>query len=114
MGREITLNKENLIEKIKDNKAAHIADYHEGIKSYKVEAKKQLEKQLKELADGSISVRIDLITPVNKSDEYDKVLSMFEWEESDSVVLSESEFKHYVLDEAPFAINAKFLNSSYR
>lgn len=114
MGREIKLKKKDLIEKIKENKENHIRDYHEAVESYKLEAKKQLDAQLKALENGSLQIEIKLVTPQNKSDEYDKIIAMFDWEVEDFVVLSQSEFNHYVLDEAPFAINAKFLNSTYK
>lgn len=114
MGREIKVNKLELIRKIKENKENHIKDYHEAVENYKIQAKKQLDAQLKALEEGSLEIEIKLVTPQNKTDEYDKIISMFDWEHEDFVTLSQSEFNHYVLDEAPFAMQAKFLNSTYR
>ena len=112
--REITITKADLITKIKENKANHIKDYDQAVIDYKKEAKLQLETQLEELAEGSLRIRVDLITPVNKADEYDKIIKMFEWEIKDEVVLDQSEFNEYVLDETSFAIAAGLSNSAYR
>ena len=112
--RTIKLKKSDLISKIKSNKEAHIADYQEAVIAYKKEAEKQLKEQLEALINGNLEIRLNLISPANKSEEYDKIISMFEWETRDEVELTQEEFKEYVLDEAKFAIHSKFLNSTYR
>lgn len=112
-GREITVKKSNLIAKIKENKENHIVEYERAVEAYKREAKRQLEAQMKALKNGSLSVKVNLVAPVNKTEEYDKIASMFEWEQADIVILSQGEFNEYVLDETSFAREAKMLNSTY-
>lgn len=111
--REITVSKANLISKIKEHKENHQSEYVKAVEAYRNEAKKQLDNQLKALKNGSLAIRVNLVAPSNKSDEYDKIISMFEWEENDSVTLSQNEFNEYVLDETSFAREAKMMNSSY-
>ena len=111
--REVTVNKANLIQKIKENKANHEVEYLKAVEAYKVEAEKQLKQQLEALAQGSLSIRVNLVAPSNKSDEYDKIIQIFEWDITDEVTLSQSEFNEYVLDETSFAREAKMLNSTY-
>lgn len=111
--REITVDKANLIDKIKSNKENHLAEYEKAVGAYKVEAKRQLEAQLKALKNGSLSVKVNLVAPSDKTEEYDKLISMFEWEKAVEVVLSQGEFNEYVLDETSFAREAKMLNSTY-
>lgn len=111
--REITVNKQKLIDKIKENKENHIVEYGKAVEAYKKEAKRQLDEQLKKLSDGSLTLRLNLVTPSNKAEEYDKILSMFSWEENDIVKLSQGEFNQYILDETDFAISAKIQNSTY-
>ena len=111
--RQIEVKKEDLISKIKANKENHIKEYNEAVEAYKIEAKKQLKNQLKELANGSLSVKVQLTSPVNQAEEYDKLITMFGWEIKDEVVLSQGEFNEYVLDETSFSIQAKFANSFY-
>lgn len=106
MGRKITVIKANLLDNIKD--------YHEAVTAFKIEAERQLTEQLTSVSEGSLKVSINLVTPINKSEEYDKLIKMFEWDESETVELTDTEFNHYILDEVPFAVQAKFLNSTYR
>lgn len=111
--RMITVDKNQLIEKIKENKAKHIEDYNKAVEAYKIEAKKELKEQAKRLEKGSLNIKVLLVSPVNKSEEYDKILQMFEWEQADIVELSQGEFNEYVLDETQFSIQSKMINSTY-
>ena len=112
--RQITVDKAKLIEKIKENKAKHIQEYEEAVIAYKKKADELLNKAALDLAAGKMDIRINLVTPVNESAEYDKLVDMFTWEVEEKVVLSQGEFNEYVFDETPFAVQAKMLNSSYR
>jgi hypothetical protein len=47
--REITVNKSDLINKIKEHKANHEVEYVKAVEAYKVEAKRQLNLQTKAL-----------------------------------------------------------------
>lgn len=111
--RMILVDKKQLIEKIKENKLNHIAEYHEAVDAYKKEAQRQLSEQAKKLKKGALNINIHLVTPVNKSDEYDKILATFEWELNETVELSQGEFNEYVLDELQFSQHAKMINSTY-
>jgi hypothetical protein len=112
--REITIKKADLIAKVKQNKAAHIKAFEQAVIDYKKEAALQLETQTKELGTGSLKIHVNLITPINSEAEYDKIVSMFEWEIKDEVVLDQSEFNEYVLGATQFAIMAELSNSAYR
>lgn len=111
--RKINVNKDNLIVKIKENKAKHIEEYEKAVVAYKEEALKQLAKQTKRVEEGALNAQLDLITPVNNEENYDAILAMFRWEENDVVELDQNEFKEYVLDETDFAITAKMSNTAY-
>jgi hypothetical protein len=111
--RTVTINKAKLIAKIKANKEAHVEEYKEAVKAYITEANKQLEKAKKELDNGSLSIHIQLTTPINRAEEYDKVIEMFNWEVKDEIELSQHEFNEYVHDDNDMSRNAKFANSYY-
>lgn len=111
--RTIEVSKEELIKTIKENKDRHIIEYDEAVKAYREEAKKQLNEQKRALAKGNLHIRVNLVTPINKSDEYDKLVKMFEWEINKTVILSQGEFNEYVLDETDFAVAARASNSMY-
>ena len=111
--RTIKVKKDDLIEKIKENKANHIEEYEKAVKAYKLEALEQLEKLTNEVNDGVLGIKLDLVTPVDNSENYDDILEMFEWEIADEVELSQDEFRQYVQDENDFATQAKFSNTFY-
>jgi len=111
--RTITVNKQKLMDKIKENKENHIVEYEKAVAAYKKEALKQLEKQINAVNNGSLEARLNLITPIDNRTNYDKILDMFEWEEEELVTLEQSEFNEYVQDETEFARQAKFSNMSY-
>lgn len=111
--RKITVNKDELIETIKENKENHVVAYQKAVKAYKIEAKRRLSEQLKDLKSGSLKIHVSLVAPENKTEDYDKLIKMFEWEVNDVVELSLAEFNEYVHDETDFSMAAKFANSTY-
>ena len=111
--RTILLKKEDLIEKIKENKEIHVKEFEEAVVAYKEEALKQLGRQTEKVKEGCLEAKLDLITPVNNAENYDKILQMFEWDVRDEVELSQNEFLEYVQDETEFAVAAKFSNTYY-
>jgi len=112
--RTIKVNKAELIAKINENKEKHILDYAEAVVAYKTEALEQLVKLVEKVENGSTQIELDLRSPVNNSDNYDKIIEMFKWEVAEEVELSQAEFREYVQDEAPFAISARTLNALYK
>ena len=111
--RKITVKKEDLIEQIVANKVKHIELYNKAVIAYKKEALEQLEKLTKEVNDGVLDIKLDLVTPIDNSDDYDAIIEMFVWEVKDEVELTQNEFKEYVQDKTQFAEEAMFSNTLY-
>jgi hypothetical protein len=107
------IKKNNLIEKIIANKEEHIKEYNAAVEAYKKEAVKQLKLAAKELKGGSLKIKLQLVTPVNNAEEYDKVVEMFQWEVNDEIELTQKEFNEYVHDDNDSSRSAKFSNSTY-
>lgn len=112
--RTILLKRTNLMAKIKENKEAHIKDYEEAVIAYRKEAAEQLENQRKALEEGKLDIKLNLVEPVNKAEEYDKTWEMFDWEIKEDIELSQQEFREYVQDEAPSTIHSKVMNATYK
>jgi hypothetical protein len=112
--RTIKVKKSDLIAKIKENKKNHVVEYKQAVIAYKKEAIKQLKDLTERAKGGEMNLQLKLVTPVDSSKNYDKILSMFEWEVEDIVELDQQEFNEYVNDETAFAVHAKVLNSTYR
>ena len=84
--RIIKVKKAELIAKILENKAQHIESYGKAVIAYKKEALKQLADITKKVEAGDMKVRLNLTTPVDNSENYDKIIEMFKWEVEDIVV----------------------------
>lgn len=113
--RVILVDKAKLIEQIKANKIKHKKEYEEAVIAYREEAKKQLEDRLVQLAAGDLKLKvISLTSPVDNSEEYDKLVQVFEWEIKDQVELSQGEFNEYIFDETPFAKMSRASNTMYK
>lgn len=111
--RTIKVDKNKLIEKIKENKKVHIEAYEKALIAYKAEALIQLSLLIKKAEQGDTKLNLHLTTPINNSENYDKIVEMFEWEVEDFVELEQQEFNEYVQDETDFARIAKLSNSAY-
>ena len=111
--RTIKVKKRELIERINENKEAHIKEFEAAKIAYKAEALRQIEEAREKIEAGELGVVLNLVTPVNVAQEYSQKAEMFEWEIEDEVELSQDEFKDYVQDDFQFARNAKMMNMSY-
>ena len=111
--RTIKVNKQELIDKIKDNKENHIKEYKQAVIDYKKEASLQLLDLKKKLNKGEMDLYMSITTPVDSSENYDKIALMFEMDVDDIVELSQGEFNEYIHDETSFAIQARLSNSTY-
>jgi len=111
--RTVKVNKAKLIEKIKENKEAHIIAYAKAIEAYKKEALKQLSELTIKAENGETNLWLSLTTPIDNAKSYDKILDIFEWELDDVVELEQREFNEYILDETESARQAMVSNSMY-
>ena len=111
--RTIQVEKTDLIAKIKENKENHIKEYAKAVDAYREEALRQLRTQLERVEEGALDAKLDLITPIDNSENYDSILEMFEWEVKDVVELEQDEFKEYVQDKTDFAVRAQMSNTAY-
>lgn len=112
-GRTITVKKADLIIILRKNKENHIKEYAEAVEAYKKEAAKQLKEQLKNLEEGGLNIKLNLIKPINSEENYDSIIQMFEWEVNKEVELTQDEFKEYVQDKTDFSTRAKLANYTY-
>jgi len=111
--RQITVNKAKLIAKIKENKEAHIKAYAKAVIAYKREALAKLAELTKKAKSGDMLLQLQLTTPIDNRDNYDKIVAMFDWDVNEEVTLEQSEFNEYVQDETEFARHARMSNAVY-
>lgn len=111
--RTIKVKKKDLIVKIKENKKNHVKEFEKAKDAYREEALRQLRTQLERVEEGALNAKLDLITPVDNSENYDRIIEMFEWEVKDVVKLEQDEFQEYVQDTTDFAVKARMSNTAY-
>lgn len=101
---EQSFNKEKLLVKLKENRDEHKRIYLEAVEGYRNSVAYWLEKQRKQLdkvEDANLST-LDLLfrerLPTHHLNAYDNAISMLEWSEDESVVLTLEDFDRYVRD----------------
>jgi hypothetical protein len=118
--RKTKVRRLEVLEKIRANRARHVADYREAFDQYKIEVertaqqlRRKLDDHLSELIkrvtaanikDGPVPVSLPLLTfnlPVPESHErdYDQAIMMLEMEVEDTVELESDQFACFVMDD---------------
>ncbi len=111
--RNITVEKSKVLEHLKKNKEAHILEYAQAVVDYKDEALFQLKALTKDAKQGSLDIDLNLTTPIDNTEKYDKLITALEWEIDDTITLSQGEFNEYVHDEFNWAVHSKMSNMAY-
>ena len=100
MMQEITVNKDELLTKLTENRDNHRAVFEAAIEGYRAQALSQLESLIDELKAGrSPKIKIVLPLPADHTKDYDRVIQMVKMHTGSSFRLSEYDFSSYVMDE---------------
>jgi hypothetical protein len=120
--RTITVNREDLLSRLRDNKIAHAAEYAVSMKGWQVEVREALEEVAAEctrlLTSGNFARTTDAVferpeKPQDWSGEYTKAIRMFEVEVDKTIELEGDEINAYIHDEWTWSNHAKHLNRGY-
>ena len=111
--RVIKVIKADLIIQIEENKAKHIKEYAQAVINYKLEAAEQVSNLQVKNGDGGLNLRLELTSPVDNSENYDKIAEMFKWEIDTEIELTQDEFNEYVQDDNSYSRNANVSNTFY-
>lgn len=111
--KTVKINKSALLEAIKKNRSKHENDVIIAIEAYKKEAFMQYEAAIILLKNTGKVSRIILQEPVDKRDDYDRVLKMLEMSADVVIELDNHEFDQYVMDNWEWKNHASFANSTY-
>jgi hypothetical protein len=89
-----------LIAKLKENKAKHLAVYEEAVKQYRIQLIATLVAKLEAAKVGKkVKHDIDLNIPVKYDEEYDNAIAMLEDTKDTTVVLSHTLYSQLVRDQ---------------
>lgn len=141
--RTVTVNRKNLLEKLRENRDKHQREYRESLEGYRALAQERLvrlrEKALRDVEENFdlIATKLekfdpededrrlgDMVTllqsmsfslkvPQDHTRSYDVAIEMAEWEVNETVELMQSQFQCFVLDDWEWQQEFKQLNKTY-
>ncbi len=98
---QVRMTRESLVEKLTQNRKDHIEFYTEAKNKYVAELKELMEEaliQLNETNELDLKAVQSLVIPQTYVEQYDEAISMLEHTVENEIVLSEIEFRNYVMD----------------
>lgn len=111
---KITVDKDDLLAKVKSNREKHREIFLEALEGYRADALDVLDRQVRDLRDGKTPrIQIILDRPEDHTRDYDRVISMLEMHKSDEFVLTETDFAQYALDDWSWKRQWALSNSGY-
>lgn len=115
--RMITVKKEKLLEAIYKNRETHKREYLEALAGYKATMIDKLHENLTRLentpGDEEFELNIGIHRPSHNLDDYDRYITMFEWEVDKEIDLSETEFRNLIQDEWHWTNSFKSIHNLY-
>jgi hypothetical protein len=110
--KEITVPKDDLLAKLKQNRDDHRAIFEEALAGYQAESEAELQQQLDLLRAGKRrDIRIVKVVPRDHASDYNRAIAMIEMALGDTITLSERDFAQYVMDD--WGWQGEFLSNSY-
>lgn len=97
---DVKVDKSELLAKVKENRAKHREIFEEALVGYKAEALRQLEAHIERIKNGEvIRVAIQIPSPEDHTNDYDRVIAMLEMSKDDVISVHETDFGAYVMDD---------------
>jgi hypothetical protein len=93
---KVRINKNKLLEKLRENLEKHQSEFKKSLAGWKIEAIEAMTKNLQLAKDDSeFNLSIHLDRPHDHSEDYRHVISLLSASEDDIVVISANEFRQY-------------------
>lgn len=93
---KVRINKNKLLEKLRENLEKHQAEFKKSLAGWKLEVIEAMTKNLQLAKDDSeFNLNINLDRPYDHSEDYKHVISLLSASEDDIVVISANEFRQY-------------------
>jgi len=115
--KTITVSKEDLKSALVKNRTAHVKDFNLATENYWLRAEAEVERLLRRVKGKRVDnneLFINLQKPESHETDYDTALEMLEWHMSDTIEVSQTEFKQFIQDEwqwkRNFAATTQFYN----
>ena len=89
---KITVDKTDLIARLRANRDAHQAEYEQAVGVYRDRCIQEIESMLADARAGVIRRNLTLPIPEEHTEDYDRAIDMLEWAQSDTIDLTQAEF----------------------
>lgn len=102
MQKQLSFPKDKVLEKLKDNKTKHVSAFELAMNEYWKALERELEKLLAKARakkGDKHEFWVRLPVPKNHEQEYDTNIQMLEFSSDVEIVLTEEEFKQFIMDE---------------
>ena len=97
--RTVRVGTQWLLERLRDNRSNHRANFEKALGVYRTEAIEELERSLREAREGKpIRRYVAIPQPEDHTEDYDLVIAMLEASADEHVELQSHEFQTYALD----------------
>lgn len=97
--QNITVSKLQLLETLRENREKHRDLFLKAQEKFRERVIEELDRRLADARAGrKIDIFFTLPEPVDYTGSFDQAISMVEWEQSQSITLSEKDFQRYVLN----------------
>lgn len=96
---KVTVNKNELLATLRENRDKHVETYERAAAGYRERAIRLLNERL-ELAksEKNFDLHFNLQEPTDHTDEYNQAIKMLEMSVEDHVVITDYEFRQFVMD----------------
>lgn len=112
--RTVTVNKEELLKSVRANRQHHRTVFLQAQEEFRKRAIEELEKRLADARDGKhFDQHLGMIEPVDRTDDYDRIISMLEMSVDDKIDLTQDEYAAYVMDDWSWKRQWLTANSTY-
>ena len=110
----IRVNKQQLLEKLKENRNTHRDAFLEAQENYRKLVIQELDKMLEDARNGrEIRRSITLPNPQDHTNDYDVIIGMLEFSLDTDIQLDEYQYRNYVLDKWDWKGAFMTSNSAY-
>jgi hypothetical protein len=97
---KVTIKKDELLTAIKANLEQHKKDYDEALIGFRAAAIEAMQKNLERAqSGGEVKLGIALTIPVEHTKDYDRVIRILTMSTANEIMISESQFTQYVMDD---------------
>lgn len=113
----VRVNKNELIQKLKENREIHIREFKETFAEYQKDTIKDIQKMLrvakKAGPDEVLSTYVNNSAPRSEEKTYDVVIGMLEFSVDTEFDITEKQYKEYVLNEWSWTEQFEFSKTMY-